>query len=948
MVKQQQSGYTLATVVVFGLVLLSLGILILQSIAALTGSVQNSINVNRAANAANAGLATAMRCINTNSTASWGGSGSASTFPLTPDKACNGTTANGGSANLSSATAPWTSNFAVSWTNQADRLTLSSLGTMSSGNSQTKNIKVDIPKTTLTVDPAPTATMTVQSIKSTVDIDSGGFHDCSLAGGNIYCWGANEWGQVGNGQTGSGVVANSPTGTLMSGVLNGKTIRKVYAGYSHTCATDTNGKVYCWGSNSAGELGIGSTADRSAVPAEVDTTGVLNGKAVTSVSADNAITCVVASGQAYCWGNNSNGQLGNGTTARSNVPVAVDTTGVLSGKTVTDINPGGSHTCAVASGQVYCWGYNAYGQLGNGTTTSSTIPVAVDTTGVLSGKTVTSVKALSNSTCVLTSDSQVYCWGYNGSGELGSGNTTNANKPQAIVTSGVLSGKTITQLDSDSYNVCVTASGKPYCWGGGNFGQLGNGVKADSTIPVVVDTTGVLSGKTVSYVTVGNLRTCAIADSKPYCWGYNLYGTLGDGATKQSNTPIAVDISSLSSGTSIYNVTPGYTIADNCLISAGKPYCWGVDDSGQLGNGPPSKNLLSPSAVDVSGIPPSDGTFTQIDGDRGLHYCGLTSSGKVYCWGANSYGQVGNGTTSTTYTPVLATGDLAGKVVTSISVGGSNSCAVAGGKVYCWGLNTGSAVINANGNGSGNYQTTPKLVNDSGVFNSKIITKVVVNDNNVCVIAEGGLYCWGYNKSGQLGNGSVNTTNTPSKVPTLIGGALGDKVVTDVAIAGTYICAVADSRAYCWGDDGNEGHLGLGYYTSGYITTPTAVNIAAPPAAMAGKTVTSISATTFTTCAIAGGNMYCWGSDYNRQRGDGVGGNSNVPIAVGGTFAGQPITQAFTTSINYTNISCGVKNNIAHCWGGNNYGELGDGTTTARTTPVPVGGVLNVNFMTRY
>ena len=897
MVKQQQSGYTLATVVVFGLVLLSLGILILQSIAALTGSVQNSINVNRAANAANAGLATAMRCINTNSTASWGGSGSASTFPLTPDKACNGTTANGGSANLSSATAPWTSNFAVSWTNQTGRLTLSSLGTMNGGNSQTKNIKADIPRTTLPVDPAPTATMT------------------------------------------------APLST--PGALAGKTVTGLDAGNPspHTCAI-AGGNAYCWGANSYGALG-NSNVSNSTIPVPVDSSGVLSGKIVQQVSTGQWSTCVLANAAPYCWGSNYYGQLGNGTTANSSVPVAVNTSGVLAGKTVTDVSVGMSHTCAVASGQVYCWGHNGSFNLGNGGYTSSSVPVAVSTSGVLNGKNVTKVSVSWFSSCVIASD-QAYCWGDNSYGALGNNSTSHSNVPVAVTTSGALAGKTVTDINTGYYYACVVAGGSPYCWGNNWYGQFGNNTATDSTTPVAVDVSGVLAGRSVTSITAGQDATCVIASGAAYCWGGNSSGQIGNKSTTNSLVPVAVDTSSISNGTITQNITPGYTIADNCLISAGKPYCWGVDDNGQLGNGPPSKNLLSPSAVDVSGIPPSDGTFTQIDGDRGLHYCGLTSSGKVYCWGANSYGQVGNGTTSTTYTPVLATGDLAGKVVTSISVGGSNSCAVAGGKVYCWGLNTGSAVINANGNGSGNYQTTPKLVNDSGVFNSKIITKVVVNDNNVCVIAEGGLYCWGYNKSGQLGNGSVNTTNTPSKVPTLIGGALGDKVVTDVAIAGTYICAVADSRAYCWGDDGNEGHLGLGYYTSGYITTPTAVNIAAPPAAMAGKTVTSISATTFTTCAIAGGNMYCWGSDYNRQRGDGVGGNSNVPIAVGGTFAGQPITQAFTTSINYTNISCGVKNNIAHCWGGNNYGELGDGTTTARTTPVPVGGVLNVNFMTRY
>jgi alpha-tubulin suppressor-like RCC1 family protein len=169
-----------------------------------------------------------------------------------------------------------------------------------------------------------------------------------------------------------------------SGDLSGKTILSISAGGNHTCAIASDSQAYCWGYNSYGQLGDGTTTNRSA-PVAVTTSGVLSGKTIKTISAGGSHTCAVASNnQAYCWGRNAYGQLGDGSTNNSSVPVAVTTSGVLSGKAILSISIGyGSHTCAIVDNQDYCWGYNTYGQLGDGLSNILTAPVALESNNLV-------------------------------------------------------------------------------------------------------------------------------------------------------------------------------------------------------------------------------------------------------------------------------------------------------------------------------------------------------------------------------------------------------------------------------------------------------------------------------------------------------------------------------------------------------------------------------------
>jgi alpha-tubulin suppressor-like RCC1 family protein len=370
-------------------------------------------------------------------------------------------------------------------------------------------------------------------------IAAGDHHTCAVAGGQAYCWGENDKGGLGNNSTTDSAI---PVAVDVSGVLAGKTVTSLAGGHLYTCAV-ADGQAYCWGYNIFGALGNNSGTD-SNVPVAVDVSGVLAGKTVTSIAAGFVHTCAVADGRAYCWGENVYGQLGDNSTTISRAPVAVDVSGVLAGKTVTAIAAGDFYACAVADGQAYCWGDNSHGQLGNNSTTDSSVPVAVDVSGVLAGKTVTSIAAGGDHTCAVA-DGQAYCWGYNVFGVLGNNSTTDSSVPVAVDVSGVLAGKTVTSIAAGDDHACAVADGRAYCWGLGGYGELGNASTTSSSVPVAVDVSGALAGKTATSIDAGSVHTCGVADEQVYCWGYNALGELGDNSTTNSTTPVIVAVPGL-------------------------------------------------------------------------------------------------------------------------------------------------------------------------------------------------------------------------------------------------------------------------------------------------------------------------------------------------------------------------------------------------------------------
>ncbi|WP_018223806.1 RCC1-like domain-containing protein [Salinispora pacifica] len=339
-------------------------------------------------------------------------------------------------------------------------------------------------------------------------------------------------------------------------------------------------------------------------------------------------------GAGLAWGFNDSGQLGDGTTTTSSTPVAVD---MPSGTTITAVAAAVGHSLALTSaGAVLAWGLNDLGQLGDGTTTTSSTPVAVD---MPSGTTITAVAAGGFHSLALTSAGTVLAWGFNAFGQLGDGTTTDSSTPVVV---DVPSGTTITAVAAgDSHSLALTSAGTVLAWGFNGAGQLGDGTTTDSSTPVVVD---VPSGTTITAVGTGRFHSLAVASAGTVlAWGFNAFGQLGDGTTTNRSTPVVVDVPS---GTTITAVAAGrsYSLA---LASAGAVLAWGLNDLGQLGDGT-TTDSSTPVVVDV----PSGTTITAVAAG-GFHGLALASAGTVLAWGFNAAGQLGDGTTTDSSTPVV-------------------------------------------------------------------------------------------------------------------------------------------------------------------------------------------------------------------------------------------------------------------------------------------------------
>lgn len=385
-------------------------------------------------------------------------------------------------------------------------------------------------------------------------LSAGEYGGCGLASvdGKLYCWGSDVWGQLGDGATQNVCYPAYPTRYCSAvpvkvndtGALSGKTITDFFTTHGHACALDSTGKVYCWGENEAGQLGDNTIINKDA-PVAVYTAGALSGKTIQAITGKEDNSCALdTAGKAYCWGKNDYGQIGDntgGSGTYKQVPTAVYTSGVLSGKVISSLVSGGNHTCALVTvtNLMYCWGWNTSGQIGDNTSgTDRYAPTAVNmASGVSSmyGKTVKAITAGGRNTCAIASDDTAHCWGRNSYGTVGNNTTaTRQLVPAAVYTAGALSGKTISKISHGGDVGCVIASdNKPYCWGGNltgmTFGMMGDGTTNQYLAPNPMDTTGNLNGKTITSITVGSDLNCLLtSDGVGHCMGSNAYGEPAD------------------------------------------------------------------------------------------------------------------------------------------------------------------------------------------------------------------------------------------------------------------------------------------------------------------------------------------------------------------------------------------------------------------------------------
>lgn len=697
-------------------------------------------------------------------------------------------------------------------------------------------------------------------------ISAGGDHACAVTqGGGLKCWGGNAFGELGDGTT-----SRRDQPQDVPGLTQG--VNMVAVGLFHTCALTTAGGVKCWGYNFDGQLGDGTNLDRL-TPADVF--GLSSG--VTAIAAgDNHSCALLVGGGVKCWGSNSNGRLGDAGTANQNVPV--DVSGLSSG--VAAIAAGGSGGCAImSSGALKCWG----SRVGDGTTATRRVPT--DVTGLASG--VIAVAVGLSGRCALLIGGALKCWASNSSGAVGDGTTTSRTVPTDV--SGLQSGVTAVATTRGG-GACAIVNGGVMCWGRNPLGAVGNGTTIDQLLPVPV--IGFSSG--ASALAAGTWFVCGLTTGGSVrCWGDNSNGALGDAMPGWRTTPR--DVVLLGSGVIDVAVGGFHTCA---ATASGAAKCWGSANNGAVGDGSSVPSRAVP--VDVVGL----GSGVTRVAASFFHSCALSTSGSVWCWGQNSDGRLGDGTTVNRLTPVAVTGLSAG--ASTISVGVFHGCALVGGGLKCWGNNANGQL----GDGSLVQRLTPVDVSANG----KVFTTVSAGDFLTCAVSStGGATCWGENSFGQVGDGTNTARTTPTDVSGLTTG------VQAVAAGGSFSCALTSAGGVkCWGDN-SAGQLGDGTLTSRNV-----------PGDVSGLTVgvLRIGAGSAQACAVlTTGAVKCWGFNPVGQLGDGTRIDRSTPVDV--ALSGSA---ASAISLGYQHSCALLTNGGLKCWGSNGAGQVGDGTVGFRST----------------
>ena len=493
----------------------------------------------------------------------------------------------------------------------------------------------------------------VPALFGSTQLALGWTHSCALQpGAQVVCWGDDTQGAVGGGALAYHV--GSPT--TVPGLTDA--VQVVVAMYT-SCARRLNGQLSCWGGGSEGELGEGLNLTRLSpmvVPGFNDLVGL---------SASNQTVCAArASGALACWGRNSVGELGSGWRSFASRPQPVQR---VAG--VTALGAGSGQQCLVADGGVWCAGENAHRPLNDGSTINRYLPTATGLAGAMA------VDVDTFAGCAVLSTGRVSCWGANDSGLLGDGTTT--PRSGAGLVPGVTSA---VEVHVGTGHACArTSTGQVWCWGDNTRGQLGAG----SASPLLA-ATQVLGLSDATGLAGGRFHTCALrASGAVACWGNNTSGQLGDGSTTNRTSPVAAiglsDARGLGAGDLF-----------SCAVrSNGRVWCWGDDSVGQFGDG---------SSVNQPAPAPAMGGFSDVlEVQGGAHHaCVRRASGAVWCAGLGNRGQLGDGLSLSSTTPVAVSG--AGTAA-GLALGEFFSCARrVDGSAVCWGSNEAGALGNGQDN----------------------------------------------------------------------------------------------------------------------------------------------------------------------------------------------------------------------------------------------------------
>jgi len=596
------------------------------------------------------------------------------------------------------------------------------------------------------------------------------------------------------------------------------TCRQVAAGSYHTVAVKTDGTLWAWGYNYDGQLGDGTTVNKSS-PVQVGTDSHWQ-----SVAAGGYHTVAVKTdGTLWAWGFNYYGQLGNGTTGNKSSPVQVGTDNHWQ-----SVTAGEYHTVAVKTdGTLWAWGYNTYGQLGDGTTTNKSSPVQVG-----SDNHWQSVAAGYCHTVAVKTDGTLWACGYNPYGQLGDGTIADKSSPVQVGTD----NHWLLAAAGGYHTVAVKTDGTLWAWGFNTYGQLGNGMTANKSSPVQAGTDNHWQSLAAGYSHTVAVKT----DGTLWAWGYNGYGQLGNGMTADMSSPVQV-------GTDNYwqSAAAGeyHTVA---VKTDGTLWTWGCTGYGQLGNGA-TANKSSPVQAG------RDNRWQSLAAGYS-HTVAVKTDGTLWAWGYNTYGQLGDGTTTNESSPVQVGTDSHWQ---SVAAGGYHTVAVkTDGTLWAWGYNTYGQL----GNGTTANMSSPVQVGTNNHWQSV----VAGYEHTVAVKTDGTLWAWGYNGYGQLGDGTTANKSSPVQVGT-------DNHWQSVVAGYEHTVAVkTDGTLWAWGYNG-YGQLGNG----------TTANISNPAQVGTDNHWQSVVAGDTHTVAVKTDNtLWAWGENDYGQLGDGTAWQA-APIQIG-------------------------------------------------------------------
>ena len=787
--------------------------------------------------------------------------------------------------------------------------------------------------TTQRTNPAQVKNADGTGLSGVVGISAGNTHTVYLkSDGSVWATGSNTYGQLGDGTTTQRthpVQAMNADGTVLSGVVG------ISAGNTHTVYLKSDGTVWATGSNYYGQLGDGTTTQRTN-PVQVmnaDGTGL---SGVMGISVGYLHTVYLKSdGTVWATGQNSLGQLGDGTTTHRSNPVLVKNADGTGLSEVLAIAAGSSHTVYLKSDwSVWATGRNHYGQLGDGTTTQRTNPAQVknaDGTG-LSG--VEGVSAAKYQTVYLKSDGSVWAAGSNTYGQLGDGTTTQRTNPVQVLRDPQISGGLDNIIATASYHqhtIYLKSDGTVWAAGWNGNGQLGDGTTTDRSNPVQVTNADGSVFNGVAGISVGNYHTVFLK-SDGSVWavgGNNEHGQLGDGTTTQRTNPVQVMNADGTGFSGVVGISAGghYTVY---LKSDGTVWAAGRNDLGQLGDGTTTRRLnpVQVTNVDGSGL---SGVLEISAGSGYTVY--LKSDGTVWAAGYNAQGQLGDGTTTNRSNPVQVTNADGSGLSGVVGVSAANGHSVylkSDGSVWAAGLNGNGQL----GDGTTTQRTNPvQVTNVDGSGLSGVVGIFARNEHTVYLKSNGTVWAAGSNDNGRLGDGSTTSKSNPVQVTNVDGSGLSGVIGISAGSANT-VYLINDGTVWATGQN-TYGQLGDGTTTD----RSNPVQVAAPSDLKEpfGQTnLKSISAGDYRTVYLkSDGTVWATGQNTYGQLGDGTTTDRSNPVQV--THAdGTGLSEVVAVSAGDHHTVYLKSDGMVWATGSNGNGRLGDGTTTQRNHPVLV------------